>query len=301
MVAIIPMSRSFLRTSPALTPMARARSATVITSEMRITRFDARGTVISVFFCSFPGSARRFCGRLPPRMKSRSMVSSMSDFLMTLRPFFFLGAPSAAAASAPGAGSAPRAAGEGAGAAGLRRSILPRTFTPRISSNPGGGGAGTGPGTWRAGRGAAAGGAADARGAAGSGAAAGGGGAGRSAAGEGAAGAGVALGHDPLRDHPLGADDGRRARHQPERLAHALHLLVGERALRALAADGELLEPRQEVLRLHVPFPGQLVDALGHRATSRPAPCPATASRRAPRAPPEPGSSAASAPGRGGG
>src|SRR5439155_314078 len=102
--------------------------------------------------------------------------------------------------------------------------------------------------------------------------------------------AGVALGHDPLRDHPLGADDGRRARHQPERLAHALHLLVGERALRALAADGELLEPRQEVLRLHVPFPGQLVDALGHRATSRPAPCPPTASRRAPRAPPAPGS-----------
>ena len=147
MVAIIPMSRSFLRTSPALTPMARARSATVITSEMRITRFDARGTVISVFFCSFPGSARRFCGRLPPRMKSRSMVSSMSDFLMTLRPFFFLGAPSAAAASVPGAGSAPRAAGDGAGAVGLRRSILPRTFTPRISSNPGGGGAGTGPGT----------------------------------------------------------------------------------------------------------------------------------------------------------
>src|SRR5437762_2343868 len=292
MVAIIPMSRSFLRTSPALTPMARARSATVITSEMRITRFDARGTVISVFFCSFPGSARRFCGRLPPHMKSRSMVSRMSHFLMTLRPFSFLGAPSAAAASAPGAGSAPRAAGEGAGAAGLRRSILPRTFTPRISSNPGGGGAGTGPGTWRAGRGAAAGGAAAALGAAGSGAAAGGGGAGRSAGG-----AGAAVGHDPLRDHPLGADDGRRARHQPERLAHALHLLVGERALRALAADGELLEPRQEVLRLHVPFPGQLVDAPGHHATS----CPPTASRRAPRAPPAPGSSAASAPGRGGG
>src|SRR5437016_964569 len=268
MVAIIPMSRSFLRTSPALTPMARARSATVITSEMRITRFDAGGTVISVFFCSFPGSARRFCGRLPPRMKSRSMVSSMSDFLMTLRPFFFLGAPSAAAASAPGAGSAPRAAGEGAGAAGLRRSILPSTFTPRISSNPGGGGAGTGPGTWRAGRGAAAGG---------------------------------ALGHDPLRDDPLGADRRRRARYEPERLAHALHLLVGERALRALAADAELLEPRHEVLGLHVPFPGQLVDALRHRATSRPSPRQPTAGRRAPRAPPARGSSAASAPGRGGG
>src|SRR5439155_1325824 len=163
-------------------------------------------------------------------------VSSMSDFLMTLRPFFFLGAPSAAAASAPGAGSAPRAAGEGAGAAGLRRSILPRTFTPRISSNPGGGGAGTGPGTWRAGRGAPA---DDVRAQPRLG--------GLLARRDEVVPAGVALGHDPLRDHPLGADDGRRARHQPERLAHALHLLVGERALRALAADGELLEPRQEV------------------------------------------------------
>src|SRR5437773_105275 len=227
-------------------------------------------------------------------MKSRSMVSSMSDFLMTLRPFFFLGAPSPAAASAPGAGSAPRAAGEGAGAAGLRRSILPRTFTPRISSNPGGGGAGTGPGTWRAGRGAAAGGPGDevrARPRLG----------GVRARRDRGAPAGVALGHAPLRDHPLGADDGRRTRHQPEHLAHALHLLVGERALRALAADGELLEPRHEVLGLHVPFPGQLVDALRHRATSRPSPRQPTAGRRAPRAPPARGSSAASAPGRGGG
>src|SRR2546427_7773135 len=34
----------------------------------------------------------------------------------------------------------------------------------------------------------------------------------------------------PLRDDPLGADRHRRARYEPERLAHALHLLVGERA-----------------------------------------------------------------------
>ena len=93
MVAIMPMSRSFFRISPPLTPIALARSPTVTTSEMRITRFDARGTVISVFLCSFPGSARRFCGRLPVRWKSRSITSPMSDFWMTLRPFFFLGAP----------------------------------------------------------------------------------------------------------------------------------------------------------------------------------------------------------------
>src|SRR5207302_1270770 len=163
--------------------------------------------------------ARRFCGRLPPRMKSRSMVSSMSDFLMTLRPFFFLGAPSAAAASVPGAGSAPRAAGDGAGAVGLRRSILPRTFTPRISSNPGGGGrarrrqvlalqhlAGRAPADHV-----------------------------RAQPGLGrllarrdeVVPAGVALGHDPLRDDPLGANRHRRARYEPERLAHALHFLVG--------------------------------------------------------------------------
>src|SRR5579875_2779084 len=58
MVAMVPMSMSFLSTSPALTPIALARSATVITSEMRTTRLEARGVVISVFFCSLPGSAR---------------------------------------------------------------------------------------------------------------------------------------------------------------------------------------------------------------------------------------------------
>src|SRR5437763_370186 len=63
MVAIIPMSRSFFRTSPALTPIARARSATVMTSEMRMTRLDARGTVISVFLCSFPGGSLLDRGR----------------------------------------------------------------------------------------------------------------------------------------------------------------------------------------------------------------------------------------------
>jgi hypothetical protein len=73
MVAIIPMSRSFFMTSLAFTPMARARSATVTTSEIRMTRLEARGTVISVFFSSLPGSARRFCGRFPPRSWSRAM------------------------------------------------------------------------------------------------------------------------------------------------------------------------------------------------------------------------------------
>src|SRR5439155_1694468 len=97
--------------------------------------------------------------------------------------------------------------------------------------------------------------------------------------------AGVALGPDPLRDAPLGANRHRRARYEPERLAHALHFLVGERALRALAADAELLEPRHEVLRLHVPFLGQLVDALRHHATTRSSARLPTAGRRAPRAP----------------
>ena len=55
MVAIMPMSMSFLSTSPALTPIALARSPTVITSEMRMTRFEARGIVISVLRCSLPG------------------------------------------------------------------------------------------------------------------------------------------------------------------------------------------------------------------------------------------------------
>ncbi len=67
MVAIMPMSMSFLSTSPAFTPIALARSPTVIISEMRMTRLEARGTVISVLRCSLPGSALRFCGRLPPR------------------------------------------------------------------------------------------------------------------------------------------------------------------------------------------------------------------------------------------
>src|SRR5438093_295859 len=227
MVAIMPMSSSFLRTSLALTPIAFATSATLTTSEIRITRFDARGTVISVLRCSLPGSARRFCGRLPPRMKSRSRVSSMSDFLMTFRPFFFFGAPSAGAASVPGAASPLRPAGAAAGGGVLRRSILPSTLTPRISSKPGAGATGT---------------------------------AGRAAAG----GAGVALGHDPLRDEPLGAERDGRPGGEAEVLLQPLRFLVGERALRALAADAELLGARQHVLRGHAPFLGQLVDTLWH-------------------------------------
>src|SRR5256885_3616685 len=57
--------------------MARARSATVITSEMRVTRFDAGGTVISVFVCSFPGSAQGFSGGLSRGMKSRCECARM--------------------------------------------------------------------------------------------------------------------------------------------------------------------------------------------------------------------------------
>src|SRR5262245_63104382 len=69
----------------------------------------------------------------------------MSGFLMTLRPFFFFGAPSPAGCTAPGASPAGRKPGLApGGATALRRSIFPRTFTPRISSKPGGGGA---PGT----------------------------------------------------------------------------------------------------------------------------------------------------------
>src|SRR5438034_805344 len=234
MVAIIPMSSSFFSTSPALTPIAFASSATLTTSEMRMTRFDARGTVISVFRCSFPGSARRFCGRLPPRMKSRSMVSSMSDFLMTLRPFFFLGAPSLGAASVPGAASAPRADGAPAGAVALRRSIFPSTFTPRISSNPGGGAggvAGRGGGTGTAGR-------------------------------DELVGTRVALRHDPLRHDSPGPERDRRPRRKAEIVLQPLGFLVGERALGALAPEAELLGARQDVLRGDAPVFGQLVDSL---------------------------------------
>ncbi len=146
MVAIMPMSISFFSTSPALTPIERARSATVITSEIRTMRFDARGVVISVFFCSLPGSARRFCGRFPPREESRTIASKRSVFLMTLRPFFFFAAsPAPAPGAAPGSvvcgvppGRQPGPADGGATA--FLRSMRPSTFGPRISSNPGGGG-----------------------------------------------------------------------------------------------------------------------------------------------------------------
>src|SRR5439155_995526 len=60
MVAIIPSPINFLMTSPAFTPISRARSPTLITSEILITLLLARGTVISVFRCSFPGRARFF-------------------------------------------------------------------------------------------------------------------------------------------------------------------------------------------------------------------------------------------------
>src|SRR5207249_1988273 len=238
----------------ALTPIAFATSATLTTSEIRITRFDARGTVISVLRCSLPGSARRFCGRLPPRMKSRSRVSSMSDFLMTFRPFFFFGAPSAGAASVPGAASPLRPAGAAAGGGVLRRSILPSTLTPRISSKPGAGATGT------AGRAAAG-------GAGGAGRAAGGGAGGGASAtrcartlSAGSASCGVWAGASSARGAASAGGPGGEA----AVLLQPLRFLVGERALRALAADAELRGARQHVLRGHAPFLGQLVDTLWH-------------------------------------
>src|SRR5579875_870675 len=336
MVAMVPMSMSFLSTSPALTPIALARSATVITSEMRTTRLEARGVVISVFFCSLPGSARRFCGRLPARAKSRSITSKRSLFLMTLRPFLRLpaspgGCPGTAPGSPAGAagGRQPDAAG---GATALRRSIFPSTFGPRISSNPGGGGAGgrVGGTASRAG-GAATGftglGAAASTG----GAAAGGGGAGSaggSTTGGGTSGTAgrtsaddvraqprlgrlLAGGHhliadaDPLPDHALGdhalrAHGDGRLGSETEPLAQPLDLLVRERALRALPADAEALGARDQVLGRDPPLLGELVDTLGHDAPLTRIRAPLRGRRRAPPARRGRGCGAASAPGRGG-
>ncbi len=87
----------------------------------------------------------------------------------------------------------------------------------------------------------------------------------------------VLRGHDALGHHPLGTDRDRRLVTQPERFAHARNLLVRERALRFLVANSELFDLRQNVLDRHVPFLGELVDALlkdqpstsGNRARNR--------------------------------
>ena len=129
--------------SPALTPIALASSPTVMTSAMRTTRLLARGVVISVFFCSLPGSARFLRGSFA-RRRSCSVSSWNSGLLMTLRFFFlrlaFLGfragggsppivAPSALAGDVP----PPRVAAGGAGSVFLR-SMRPSTRGPRSGS-----------------------------------------------------------------------------------------------------------------------------------------------------------------------
>ena len=127
-----------------LTPTALERSPTVIASEIFTTRLLAFGVVISVRCCSLPGSARFFRRSLPPGRRSRSSVSSMSVFLMTLR-FFFLprstslarpgvsagaGVPGRGRATPPGRSPASARRGSGrAGGAAFLRSMRPRTRT----------------------------------------------------------------------------------------------------------------------------------------------------------------------------
>ena len=131
-------------TSLDLTPTALERSPTVIASEIFTTRLLAFGVVISVRCCSLPGSARFFRRSLPPGRRSRSSVSSMSVFLMTLR-FFFLprstslarpgvsagaGVPGRGRATPPGRSPASARRGSGrAGGAAFLRSMRPRTRT----------------------------------------------------------------------------------------------------------------------------------------------------------------------------
>ena len=99
------MSISFLSTSLALTPMARARSATVITSEMRITRLrGARRRDLGLLLLLARLDAR-FCGRACRVRRSRAPTCRRCRFSMTFLPFFRFGA-SAHQASPPGAGAA---------------------------------------------------------------------------------------------------------------------------------------------------------------------------------------------------
>jgi len=87
MVAIMRHPSTLLTTSPALTPMAWNQFATVMTSEMRITRLLARGRDLG-FPLLLPGRAFFFRGRRPWR-RSWSLVSANSGCRMTRRFFFF--------------------------------------------------------------------------------------------------------------------------------------------------------------------------------------------------------------------
>src|SRR5262249_7512859 len=94
---------------------------TVTPSVIRTTRLDALGVVISVFFSSLPGSARRFLGTRKPR-SSRSAVKSGVPFLTT-RFFLMVRAPGLEVVS-PGGGTIP-ASGGAEGAAGAGREYGP--------------------------------------------------------------------------------------------------------------------------------------------------------------------------------
>src|SRR5262245_38927471 len=155
-VAIIPRSINFLMTSPALTPISRARSPTLTTSDILTTRLLALGTVISVLRCSTPGNARFFFGMRPER-SSRSWTATAPCFLITrFLCLTVLGAfSSTSGASFPSsarsrrgassrtalsgtnswAANGTRGAGAGSTLSPWRRSILPRTLAPRGASS----------------------------------------------------------------------------------------------------------------------------------------------------------------------
>ena len=144
MVAIMPDSINFLTTSPAFTPIALASSPTEMTSEMRTMRLLALGMVISVCFCSLPGSARFLRGRRAWRF-SRSLISANSGFWITRR-FFFLPAPprssvgggfGSAGASVVARGRRPRAASTGVGRARAATG-RPRPSSDRCAPAPSG-------------------------------------------------------------------------------------------------------------------------------------------------------------------
>ena len=140
----MPMPINFLITSPALTPISRERSPTVITSEILMTRLLARGTVISVRRTSLPGMTRFLRGMPRPPRTSFSRDSSTSCFLTTrflCRPAFGLSSPVPGSARGgcrahrravvPGAGR--RNTGVGAGSTRMVcfRSMRPRMRAPR--------------------------------------------------------------------------------------------------------------------------------------------------------------------------
>src|SRR5271168_2750271 len=123
MVDITPIVISLRINSPALTPMLRARSPTVTPSEIRTTRLEALGVVISVLRCSLPGNARRFLGKRAPRI-SRSASKSTPSFLTTR--FFLIGRAPGLSDSVGGiaggiAGAGPTTPGRAKRGAGIGR------------------------------------------------------------------------------------------------------------------------------------------------------------------------------------